>query len=177
LGSLIWVLIRQAGRKPATPKSPELECWIRGQLEKLADLLKDDPGRVKSEFRRLNLQLKFTPTEAKPRPYFTVAGQCDLIALVFFHLQRLRERKAVKNMIVEAHLSAALDRFRGRSIKGSSHPHRIRSDRRRRSTSTSSKREDSARGGAPQISAMRGFEDAAVSIPKVGSQFRAFTNQ
>ena len=39
------------------------------QLKDLAGLLKSDPAKVKSEFRRLNLQLTFHPTEAKPRPH------------------------------------------------------------------------------------------------------------
>jgi hypothetical protein len=57
--------------------------WVRQQLGDLAGLLRSDVARVKAEFRRLNLALTFTPTEAKPRPHYVVKGQCDLSALVF----------------------------------------------------------------------------------------------
>jgi len=39
--------------------------------------------RVESEFRRLNLALTFTPTDAAPRPHYVVKDQCDLSALAF----------------------------------------------------------------------------------------------
>ena len=39
--------------------------------------------RVKSEFRRLNLALTFTPVNIEPRPHYVVKGQGDLSALVF----------------------------------------------------------------------------------------------
>jgi hypothetical protein len=35
------------------------------------------------EFRRLKLQLTFTPVEAEPRGHYVVEGQCDMSALVF----------------------------------------------------------------------------------------------
>ena len=38
---------------------------------------------MKTEFRRLNLALSFTPVEGEPRAHFVVEGQCDLSALVF----------------------------------------------------------------------------------------------
>ena len=50
-------------------------------------MLKSDPAKVKSEFRRLNLQLTFHPTEAEPRDHYIVKGQCDLGALAFFYLR------------------------------------------------------------------------------------------
>jgi hypothetical protein len=50
-------------------------------------VLKADAARTKSEFRRLNFQLSFNPTEAKPRPFYTVHGQCDLSALAFLYLR------------------------------------------------------------------------------------------
>ena len=74
---------------------------VHEQLQNLVALLKTDPAKVKSEFRRLNLNLTFNPVEAEPRPHFVVKGQCDLSALVFFYLRsrlqgavldRLRER-------------------------------------------------------------------------------------
>ena len=58
------------------------------QLADLVGVLKNDPGRVKAEFRRLNLQLEFRPVEAKPRPHYVVSGQCGLSALVFLFLRR-----------------------------------------------------------------------------------------
>jgi hypothetical protein len=54
-------------------------------------LLKTDPVKVKSEFRRLNLQLKFNPIEAQPRAHYVVKGQCDLSALVFLFEVRATE--------------------------------------------------------------------------------------
>ena len=58
------------------------------QLADLVGVLKNDPVRVKPEFRRLNLQLQFRPVEAEPRPHFVVTGQCGLSALVFLLLRR-----------------------------------------------------------------------------------------
>jgi hypothetical protein len=72
--------------KPAATKAPDLAPWVREQLQNLTALLKTDPLKVKSEFRRLNLNLTFNPIEAEPRPHFVVKGQCDLSALVFFYL-------------------------------------------------------------------------------------------
>jgi hypothetical protein len=64
----------------------DLPDWIDQQLADLGALLKSDIPRVKSEFRRLNLQLTFHPTEAQPRPHYIVKGQCDLSALAFSFL-------------------------------------------------------------------------------------------
>jgi hypothetical protein len=48
------------------------------------------PAKVKAEFRRLNLELTFHPTEAEPRTHYVVKGQCALGALVFFYLRSRR---------------------------------------------------------------------------------------
>jgi hypothetical protein len=60
--------------KPKAPeprglKSPATESAGRVE-EKLgtSSLLKEDVARVKSEFRRLNLALTFTPVEGEPAP-------------------------------------------------------------------------------------------------------------
>ena len=74
--------LKREDRKPATDKLPELSPWVREQLLNLTALLKNEPARVKSEFRRLNLQLTFNPIEAQPRAHYIVNGQCDLSALV-----------------------------------------------------------------------------------------------
>ena len=65
----------------------DLTDWVETQLRDFASLLKEDVPRVKSEFRRLNLGLSFTPVEAEPRAHFVVEGQCDLSALVFSFVQ------------------------------------------------------------------------------------------
>jgi hypothetical protein len=85
--------LRKREEKPSTKKLPDLPSWVGEQLKDLAGLLKSDPAKVKSEFRRLNLQLTFHPTEAEPRPHYIVKGQCDLSALVFSicaHVTRVR---------------------------------------------------------------------------------------
>ena len=71
------------GAPRATPKIADAAGWVRTQLEDLAGLLHHDVSTVKAEFRRLNLALTFTPTDAEPRPHYVVKGQCDLSALVF----------------------------------------------------------------------------------------------
>jgi site-specific DNA recombinase len=93
--------LKRAEPKPADTKLPELPSWVEQQLQSLTELLKSDPARVKAEFRRLNLELKFHPTEAQPRPHYVVKGQCDLAALVFLFLRSRRK-------------SAVLDRTRGK---------------------------------------------------------------
>ena len=75
---------------------------MREQLQGLTGLPTSDPAKVKSEFRRLNLQLTFHPTEAEPRAHYVVKGQCDLGALVFFYLRSRRQ-------------GAVLDPMRGQS--------------------------------------------------------------
>jgi hypothetical protein len=92
--------LKRESQKPDKGKLPELSPWVREQLENLTTLLKTDPARVKSEFRRLNLQLTFTPIEAKPRAHYIVNGQCDLSALVFFYL-RSRFQSAVLDSMRE----------------------------------------------------------------------------
>ena len=72
-------------------------------------LLKSDPATVKSEFRRLNLQLTFHPTEAEPRAHYVVKGQCDLGALAFFYLRSRRTGAVVEPM--REHFTAASRRM------------------------------------------------------------------
>ena len=57
------------------------------QLQNITEVLKNDAAKTKSEFRRLNLQLTFSPVEGEPRAHFVINGQCDLCALVFFYLR------------------------------------------------------------------------------------------
>jgi hypothetical protein len=76
---------RKAVDKPAETQLPDVPSWVEKQLRELTGVLKADPAKVKSEFRRLNLQFSFTPTEAEPRPHYIVKGQCELSALVFFY--------------------------------------------------------------------------------------------
>ena len=83
--------LRKEEEKPSGKPLPDLPSWVREQLKDLAGLLKSDPAKVKSEFRRLNLQLTFHPTEAEPRAHYIVKGQCDLGALVFFYLRSRRQ--------------------------------------------------------------------------------------
>jgi DNA invertase Pin-like site-specific DNA recombinase len=93
--------LRTAADKPAGPRLPDVPSWVEKQLRELTAVLKTDAARTKSEFRRLNLQLTFTPTGAEPRPYYIVKGQCDLSALVLFYLRSRRQ-------------GAVLDRLLGR---------------------------------------------------------------
>jgi hypothetical protein len=86
-------------QKPVGTKTPELAGWVETQLQDLAKLLKGDPTKTKSEFRRLNLQLIFHVVEAKPRPHFVVKGQCDLGALVFFYLRSRRQGAALDSLL------------------------------------------------------------------------------
>ena len=69
--------LRKATQKPTKITEPDLGKWVEAQLQNLTELLKSDPAKVKAEFRRLNLQLTFKPTEATPRPHDVVSGQCD----------------------------------------------------------------------------------------------------
>jgi site-specific DNA recombinase len=75
--------VRAADEVRAPRKLDVSSDWVRQQLSELAGLLKEDVPRVKSEFRRLNLALTFTPVESEPRDHYVVKGQCDLGALVF----------------------------------------------------------------------------------------------
>ena len=82
---------------------------LREQLKDLAGLLKSDPAKVKSEFRRLNLQLTFHPTEAEPRPHYIVKGQCDLGALAFFYLRSRRQSAVLgSSRVHQAHSRTAI---------------------------------------------------------------------
>jgi hypothetical protein len=78
--------LRRQDEKPSGKPLPELSGWVREQPTDLTALLKSNPAKVKSEFRRLNLQLTFHPTEAEPRAHYIVKGQCDLSALAYFYL-------------------------------------------------------------------------------------------
>jgi hypothetical protein len=82
--------LRKRDERAPVTTLPDIPAWVQEQLQDLVGLLKTDPARVKSEFRRLNLQLRFNPTEAEPRPYYIVKGQCDLSALVLFYLRSRR---------------------------------------------------------------------------------------
>jgi hypothetical protein len=78
-------------RDRSVPEIGDMSGWVKAQLADLVGLLKSDVPRVKTEFRRLNLALTFTPVEAKPRPHFVVTGQCDLSALVFSFVRPAEE--------------------------------------------------------------------------------------
>jgi site-specific DNA recombinase len=83
------VQVRAVGAPRTTPKIADAEGWVRTQLADLAGLLHDDVSTVKAEFRRLNLALTFTPTDAEPRPHYVVKGQCDFERTgLFFCLAR-----------------------------------------------------------------------------------------
>ena len=92
--------LRKEEEKPSSKKLPDLPSWVGEQLKDLAGLLKSDPAKVKSEFRRLNLQLTFHPTETEPRPHYIVKGQCDLGALVFFYLRSRRQSAVLGSLRV-----------------------------------------------------------------------------
>ena len=94
--------LRKREEKPSGKPLPDLPSWVREQLQDLTGLLKSDPAKAKAEFRRLNLELTFHPTEAEPRAHYIVKGQCDLGALVFFYLRSRRQ-------------GAVLDPMRGQS--------------------------------------------------------------
>jgi site-specific DNA recombinase len=103
-------------QKPVGTKTPELAGWVETQLQDLAKLLKADPAKTKSEFRRLNLQLIFHVVEAKPRPHFLVKGQCDLAALVFYFVRSRRPGAVLDSLLEQSAHSRTpiLLRFRAR---------------------------------------------------------------
>ena len=86
--------LRKREDKPPLKPLPELSGWVNEQLKDIVGLLESDPARVKSEFRRLDLQLTFHPTEAEPRPHYVVKGQCDLSALVFSFFGPMTRRRS-----------------------------------------------------------------------------------
>ena len=99
-------------RPRTVDSSPE---WVKQQLSDLAGFLKDDVPRVKSEFRRLNLALTFTPVEGEPRPHYVVNGQCDLGALAFSFV------RAAGRPISSTHRSGAVkDLTRGSQVQNRS---------------------------------------------------------
>ena len=80
--------LKRAEDKPSGQTTlPDLHVWVEQQLQNITEVLKTDAAKTKAEFRRLNLQLTFSPVEAKPRAHFVVTGQCDLSALAFFYLR------------------------------------------------------------------------------------------
>ena len=99
--------LRQARTPPNPSELKNIRPWVETQLADLVGVLKNDPGRVKAEFRRLNLQLQFRPVEAEPRPHYVVSGQCGLSALVFLFLRRRLK-------------SAVVDRLRAKVGRGRS---------------------------------------------------------
>ena len=90
--------LRKREDKPSSRPLPELSGWVSEQLKDVVGLLKSDPTKAKAEFRRLNLELTFHPTEAEPRAHYIVKGQCDLGALVFFYLRSRRTGAVVDPM-------------------------------------------------------------------------------
>jgi hypothetical protein len=106
-------LEKELAIKPAKREIPtDLRPWIEQQLQDLTGLLHENVPRTKSEFPRLNLQLTFTPVEARPRTYFTVKGQCDLTALAFSLVRTyLRERQEVRRIVADALKGADVDRL------------------------------------------------------------------
>lgn len=106
--------IAQLGREleVAVSRPPKLEVgdltsWVGERLGDLHTLLKEDVPRVKAEFRRLNLAVRFRPVDAQPRPHYVVEGQCDLSALVFSFVRPGRGGVPVR-------LGAVLDYLRAR---------------------------------------------------------------
>ena len=108
--------LKRAEDKPTGPKVPDLRVWVEQQLQNLTEVLKTDAAKTKAEFRRLNLQLTFSPVEAKPRAHFLVTGQRDLSALAFFYLR--------------SKSGALLDRTLEQSAQGSSSRRRGKFSRR-----------------------------------------------
>jgi hypothetical protein len=101
-----------AGKQGKREIPADIRPWVEAQLRDLTGLLHDNVPRTKTEFRRLHLQLAFSPVEAKPRAYFTVKGQCDLTALAFSLVRTyLRERQEVRRIVADALKSADVDRL------------------------------------------------------------------
>jgi hypothetical protein len=94
--------LRHARTTPDLSELKEIRPWVVTQLSDLVGVLKNDPIRVKAEFRRLDLQLQFRPVEAEPRPHFVVSGQCGLSALVFMFLRRRLEGAVVDRLREES---------------------------------------------------------------------------
>jgi site-specific DNA recombinase len=107
--------LRKRDEKPSGKQLPELSGWVREQLKDLTGLLKSDPAKVKAEFRRLNLQLTFQPTEAEPRAHYVVKGQCDLGALVFFYLRSRRQSAVLDSLRASPALARSSSRGKSTS--------------------------------------------------------------
>jgi hypothetical protein len=80
---LLEAELRQATAAKPSRDLGDVAGFVKRQLADLTALLKSNVPRVKSEFRRLDLALTFNPTEANPRLYYVVKGQCDLSGLAF----------------------------------------------------------------------------------------------
>jgi DNA invertase Pin-like site-specific DNA recombinase len=113
-------LERELEAAPATPKTVDfgdLTAWVEAQLADLTSLLKDHVPRVKSEFRRLNLRLRFSPVDTKPRPYYSVEGQCDLSALAVLFVQPAMRRRERGASLVAGRRGAALAYSRAKAVR------------------------------------------------------------
>jgi DNA invertase Pin-like site-specific DNA recombinase len=67
---------------PSPVDLEDVPAWVELQLQDFHALLKENPERVKAEFRRLNLHLQFIPVDYESdNAYYRVEGQCDLSAL------------------------------------------------------------------------------------------------
>jgi site-specific DNA recombinase len=105
--------LESAPVKRAEVPLADLRRWVEGQLSDLVALLKFDVPKVKAEFRRLNLALTFTPTDASPRPHFVVTGQCDLSALAFSFVRP-------RSSAASSRLGALVDLFRANQAQARS---------------------------------------------------------
>jgi hypothetical protein len=88
-------------------KPRDVSQFVQTRLSDLHSLLKTDPAKVKAEFRRLNLAVTFQPTEAEPRSYYTVTGQCDLSALVFSFFYPADRRSEIPSAKTREHVQGA----------------------------------------------------------------------
>ena len=58
-----------------------IPTWVRQQLDDLASLLGEAPGRTKTELQRLNVQFTVTPVHDEGRPFLRVFATGDLDAI------------------------------------------------------------------------------------------------
>ena len=83
--------LKRAEAKPTGQTLPDLHVWVEQQLQNLTEVLKTDAAKTKAEFRRLNLQLTFSPVEAKPRAHYIVLASATCAHWPFlFALQQVR---------------------------------------------------------------------------------------
>jgi hypothetical protein len=114
----------------------DLPAWVDRQLQDLHALLKDNPEKVKAEFRRLNLHLRLIPVDYESdSAFYRIEGQCDLSALALSTwampdrsqgalLGRLRERAVQKRTLIwvfrcEIPGNGKVGRWRERRARGS----------------------------------------------------------